>query len=67
MNHQADHTHPSTVEPVGPSPDRREFLRIAGASAAAAGMLSSAGGTAFAAAPMGAALPSGADNFYTSN
>ncbi|KRC24396.1 alpha/beta hydrolase [Acidovorax sp.] len=30
-------------------------------------MLSTAGGTAFAAAPMGAALPSGADNFYTSN
>ncbi|CAN7610326.1 alpha/beta hydrolase [Acidovorax sp. LjRoot118] len=67
MNHQADHTHPSTVEPAGPSPDRREFLRIAGTSAAAAGMLSTAGGTAFAAAPMGAALPSGADNFYTSN
>ena len=67
MNHQADHIHPSTVEPAGPSPDRREFLRIAGTSAAAAGMLSTAGGTAFAAAPMGAALPSGADNFYTSN
>jgi hypothetical protein len=42
MNHQADHTHPSTVEPAGPSPDRREFLRIAGTSAAAAGMLQQA-------------------------
>ena len=67
MKHQADHTLPSAVGQAEPSPDRREFLRIAGTSAAAAGMLATAGGTAFAAAPMGAALPSGADNFYTSN
>ncbi|WP_416208658.1 alpha/beta hydrolase [Acidovorax sp.] len=67
MKHQADHTLPSAVGQAEPLPDRREFLRIAGTSAAA-GMLSTAGSTAFAAAPkMGASVPPGADNFYTSN
>lgn len=68
MKNQADHTLPSALGQAEPSPDRREFLRIAGTSAAAAGMLSTAGSMAFAAAPkMGASVPPGADNFYTSN
>jgi fermentation-respiration switch protein FrsA (DUF1100 family) len=54
--------------PGSPSPDRREFLIKASASAAALGVLSAAGGSALAAVPSAAAgKPGGADNFYKSD
>ncbi|QMV73367.1 alpha/beta hydrolase [Comamonas piscis] len=49
--------------------DRRSFIKTAGASAAALGLLSVAGTSAYAsaAAPTLPALPVGADNFYRSD
>lgn len=68
MTHPADHTRIPALGQADPGSERREFLRIAGTSAAVVGMLSTASGAAFAAAPkMGTVLPTGADNFYTSN
>ncbi len=48
--------------------NRREFVKTAGASIAALGILSVAGGSAFAASSQNAlSLPEGADNFYKSD
>ena len=58
----------SSAEPSDNASDRREFLKAAGAGVAAAGMLSTTGGLAFAAGPQrDTSLPNGADNFYTSD
>ncbi|MEF9963590.1 MAG: alpha/beta hydrolase [Comamonas sp.] len=46
--------------------DRRAFIKTAGASAAALGLLSASSTSAFA-SPSGPALPEGADNFYRSD
>ena len=48
--------------------DRREFVKTAGVSIAALGVLSVAGGSAFAAGSQRASsIPEGADNFYKSD
>lgn len=47
--------------------DRREFLKMAGTGAAAAGMLSTTGATLAAAQKKSTRLSNGADNFYTSD
>lgn len=48
--------------------ERRDFLKVAGTGVAAAGVMSRAGGAAWAASPRQPAVSaSGADNFYTSD
>lgn len=66
MNNTADT--PLAADQAGGASDRREFLKRAGTGVAAAGVLSTTGGTAFAAAPRkDTSLPNGADNFYRSD
>lgn len=66
MTRNTGHTAEETLG--GPSSDRRDFLIKAGASAAALGVLSATGGSAWAAGPLAAAgKPNGADNFYKSD
>ncbi len=66
MNNTADTS--LAADQVGGASDRREFLKRAGTGVAAASMLSTTGGTAFAAAPRkDTSLANGADNFYTSD
>lgn len=71
MNTLLDRIPGALREPTATTGDRREFLKTAGAGAAMAatvGLLGTASGSALAAAGTQApsALPSGADNFYTS-
>ena len=54
-------------EPSDNTSDRREFLKMAGAGMAAVSVLSTAGGTAFAATAQTSTRPNGADNFYKSD
>lgn len=62
-------THLETTEALRPQRlDRREFLKASGVGIAALGVLSVAGGSAFAADAQNAvSLPEGADNFYKSD
>ena len=49
------------------TPDRREFLKMAGTGVAAAGLLSTAGAALAAPSKTSTQLPNGADNFYASD
>lgn len=68
MTSTADPTFAAAADPTGNASDRRDFLKMAGTGVAAASLLSTTGGTAFAAAPRkDTRLPNGADNFYMSD
>ena len=68
MRTQLDTGHWAAEQLRNPASDRRDFLVKAGTSAAALGILSATGGTAFAAPPSPTAnAATGADNFYVSD
>ena len=65
MTHDTGHEAHNTAD--NSTADRRDFLKKAGTSAAAWGVLSATAGAAFAAGTQNAAsMPQGADNFYKS-
>ena len=67
MKTPADSTFGATAEQVFSASDRREFLKIAGASAVALGLASIPGTAAFAATKERPDMFHGADNFYKSD
>ena len=68
MKSPTDNTFATAFELTDNASYRREFLKMAGTGVAAMGMLSATAGAALAAAPRkSTSLPSGADNFYTSD
>ena len=68
MKNPTDICFGAAVAPFDSASDRREFITKACTGVAAAAVLSAAGGAAWAATPPKRTnLPSGADNFYTSD
>ena len=68
MKNPSDIHFGAAVRPFDNASDRREFMTKAGSGVAAAAVLSATGGVAWAATPpKRTSLPSGADNFYTSD
>lgn len=67
MKTSADNTFALPVKQASEASDRREFLKIAGTSVVAVGILSTAGEISAATPKKSTVLPNGADNFYTSD